>query len=314
MLGRKGDLATAQITTCPTITVSNQIVHMDSFEAHKTNPNEFPQFSIKDTLFLHYSCPQREKLLQLYSKYIQLSFTLSGKRFWHHGNHTWEANTNNGLLIKKCAFIQELPADGSGWDVLVFYLKDEYLRSIFDEFLPHLIIEDLPEPRKEMIETFVIDLGIRNCYKGIIPYFSQDTPLPESVLEGKFKELLFLIFSHPKNKHILAYILKIKDGYQTPLWEVMEANFMYDLKLKDFANIANRSLSTFKRDFKDYYKMSPGRWLTLRRLERAKAIISTSDKSIQEIAFECGFNNASHFSRVFKEHFQHSPSMCQLGQ
>ena len=76
---------------------------------------------------------------------------------------------------------------------------------------------------------------------------------------GKFKELLFNIFSQPENKHILAYILKILNRFQTPIWEVMEANYMYDLNIQDFARIANRSLSTFKRGFKKHYQTSPGK-------------------------------------------------------
>ncbi|MDZ7757536.1 helix-turn-helix transcriptional regulator [Rhodohalobacter sp.] len=65
----------------------------------------------------------------------------------------------------------------------------------------------------------------------------------------------FLIFSPiPKTNTSCAYILKIVDRHQTPIWEVMEENYMYDLKIEDFANLANRSLSTFKRDFKKHYQ------------------------------------------------------------
>lgn len=284
---------------------------MDVYELHKSNPKLFPQFSVKDTLFLYYSCPQKEKILQLYSKHIQIGFTLSGKRIQSHGNQRWVSSPNKGSLLKKCVFLQELPENYYGWDVLVFYLKDDYLRSIFDEFRAHLSLNDLPEPNKEMMEIFEIDEQIRSCYKSFLPYFGNDKPLPESVLENKFKELLFNIFSHPENKHILAYILKIVDRYQTPVWEIMEENYMYDLKIKDFANLANRSLSTFRRDFKKHYNTTPGKWLTNRRLKRAKAILETTDKSISQVVFECGFNNASHFSRVFKEKFSISPSAFQ---
>lgn len=281
---------------------------MDLYEAHKANPEIFRQFAMKDVLFLHYSCPQRAKILQLYSKHTQLNFTLSGKRRFHHGMQTWTSDTNKGLLVKKCAFLQELHPDYEGWNVLVFYLKDDYLRSIFEEFRPHLSLADLPEPDKEMMEAFEIDDQIRGCYQSLLPYFGSDKTLPDSIFESKFKELLFNIFAHPRNKPILAYILTIVDHYQTPIWEIMEANYMYDLQLGDFANLANRGLSTFKRDFKNYYKVSPGKWLTERRLNRAKSFFDTTEKPIQAVAFDSGFNNASHFSRVFKERFHCSPS------
>lgn len=284
---------------------------MDLYEAHISNPELFQQFSLKDTLFLHYTCPQQEKILQLYSKYIQFNFTLSGKRIIGQGNQRWVANTNKGLIVKKCAFLQELPDNYEGWDVLLFYLKDDYLRSVFEEFRPFLTIDDLPEPNQVMLEQFVIDDHIRNSYESFIPYITDNKTLPDSVFESKFKELLFNIFSHPENKHILAYILRIVERSQTPLWEVMEANYMYDLKIRDFANIANRSLSTFKREFKKYYKTTPGKWLIDRRLKRAENMLQSGNKSINEVSFDCGFKNSSHFSRVFKEKFKISPSDFQ---
>ena len=284
---------------------------MDLYELQITNPKLFPQFSVKDTLILYYSCPQRDEIVQLYSKHIQILFTISGKKIQRHGDKTWMHGPNKGGLLKKCAFLQELPANYDGWEALTFYMKDGYLRSIFDEFRSYLPLNDLPEPNTEMVEMFEINDQVRNCYKSFLPYFENTRPLPETLLENKFKELLFNIFSHPENKHILAYILKIVDRYQTPVWEVMEENFMYDLKIQDYANIANRSLSTFKRDFKKHYQTTPGKWLVNRRLQRAKAFLETTDKPISDVAYECGFKNRSHFSRVFKKKFKSSPSYFQ---
>lgn len=281
---------------------------MDLYEAQISNPELFQQFSLKDTLFLHYSCPQQEKLMQLYNKYIQFNFTLSGKRIINQGSNRWVANPNKGLIVKKCAFVQELPEISDQWDVLIFYLKDEYLRSLFEEFRPHLPLTDLPEPNKVMIESFSIDEHIKNSYESFIPYIIDNKTLPDKVFENKFKELLFNIFSHPGNNHILAYILRFVERHKTPIWEVMESNYMYDLNIQDFANISNRSLSAFKRDFKEHFQTSPGKWITNRRLKRAKNMLQTGNKSITQVAFDCGFKNSSHFSRVFKETFNISPS------
>tara|TARA_R110002050_G_scaffold223338_2_gene359166 strand:- start:21881 stop:25930 length:4050 start_codon:yes stop_codon:yes gene_type:complete len=44
------------------------------------------------------------------------------------------------------------------------------------------------------------------------------------------------------------------------------------------------------------------------RLQKAKELIQTTDKTISEIAYETGFNDPSWFSRAFKEEFGSSPS------
>src|SRR5690606_33481803 len=87
----------------------------------------------------------------------------------------------------------------------------------------------------------------------------------------------------------------------------------YKLKLDQFAHLTNRSLSAFKRDFLALYHTTPGRWLAAKRLERAKTLLETSGKPIGDIAFENGFGNLSHFSRVFKLRYGHAPSALRKG-
>ncbi len=281
---------------------------MNIYEIHKSNPDLFPQLSLKDQLFLYYKCPQKEQILQLYSNHNQITFTLSGKRIIHHGNKKWILNEDQGFLLKRGAFYQELPTDYSGWEVLVLYLKDDYLKDIFEEFREYLPSDNLPEVNVEMVQEFEINSHIRSSYESLIPYFSKSHLLVDPIFEGKFKELLFNILIHPNNNQILAYVNQIIDGYVTPIWQIMETNYCYDLKISEFADIANRSTSTFRREFKDYYHTTPGRWLTNRRLERATVLLQTTEKTISEITFDCGFKNVSHFSNIFKIKFKLSPT------
>jgi AraC-like DNA-binding protein len=280
---------------------------MNIYEFHKSNPDIFKQFSIKDILFLYYKCPQKEKILQLHSPYNQFTFSITGRKIFHQGDNTFTVNKNSGFLLRRAAFLQEIDDDIKGWELLAFYLKDDYLKNIFNDFRPHLPLRDLPPPSKKMVILMDINDRIRNCYLSLLPYFNQTVPLPEKILEIKLKELLYNVFINPKNQNILSYINSLVDGHITPIWEVMEANYMYNLKLSEYAQLANRSLSSFKREFEQFYGTTPGKWLTEKRLERAKMFIETTQKTIGEIVFENGFSNLSHFSRVFKNRYGDSP-------
>lgn len=281
---------------------------MNVYDLHKSNPDIFKQFSIKDILFLYYHCPQKEKILQLHSPYNQLTFSIAGRRIFHQGDNTYTVNENSGFLLRRAAFLQEMDDTIKGWELMAFYLKDEFLKKIFNEFRPHLPLRNLPSPPNEMVISMDINHRIRDCYLSLIPYFNQKDSLPEEILEIKLKELLYNVFINPKNRNILSYINSIADGNRTPIWEIMEANYMYNLKLTEYAQLANRSLSAFKRDFKEFYASTPGKWLAEKRLKRAKTYVETTPKTISEIAFENGFDNLSHFSRVFKEKYGVAPS------
>ncbi len=281
---------------------------MNVYELHKANPDIFKQFSIKDILFLHYHCPQKEKILQLLSPYNQFTFSINGRRIFHQGNHRYTVNKDSGFLLRRTAFLQEMDDTIKGWELMAFYLKDEFLKKIFNEFRPYLQLNNLPEPTNEMVIPMDIDERTRNCYLSIIPYFDQQDALPEKILMIKLKELLYNVFINPKNSNILSYVNNLANSYEAPIWEVMEANYMYNLKLSEYAQLMNRSLSSFKREFEEFYDTTPGKWLLEKRLERAKRFIGTSKKTISEIAFENGFNNLSHFSRVFKEKYGNVPT------
>jgi len=280
---------------------------MNIYEAQKANKDIFHQASLKDVLYVYYKCPQIEKIIQLHSPYNQFTFGLSGCKIIHQADSSWTLSKNSGYLLKRTAFNEEIYEYPNGWEVMAFYLKDDYLKEVFNEFRPHLPLHDLPAPPRDMVIMMDIDERIRHCYTSLIPYFNQTLPLPESILEIKFKELLYNILINPANKPILSYINSLVDGYITPVWEIMEKNFMYDLKLPEYALLTNRSLASFKREFQKHYGISPGKWLTQRRLQRAKRFLETSGKSISDITFENGFTNVSHFSRIFKNHFGKSP-------
>jgi AraC-like DNA-binding protein len=87
----------------------------------------------------------------------------------------------------------------------------------------------------------------------------------------------------------------------------MEANFRFNLSLEEYARLCHRSLSSFKRDFQANFQEAPGKWLLRKRLEYSAALLRTTRMNVTEIAFESGFEDVSHFSRVFKDRFQVSP-------
>ena len=65
--------------------------------------------------------------------------------------------------------------------------------------------------------------------------------------------------------------------------------------------MTNRSVSSFKRDFQAIYKTTPGRWLMDKKLSHAKKLLMQTSDPIASVAFDSGFKNTAHFSRLFKQ-------------
>lgn len=279
---------------------------INTYDEQIANPENFRQLSVRDMLFVHYRCPQIKRLEQLYNHFNQLTFSLEGKRILHQGGNSWTITPQTSYFQRKTAYVQEI-ADAEGWEVLVFHIPDEFLIQFADEFMDNFSEVTLPELTTDMLIKIDLNEVTRTYFKSMLPYFKQIKPPSEKLLELKFKELLLDILSNPSNQQLLAYILHLSGNIKTPLWQVMEKNYTYHLSLKGYARLSNRSLAAFKRDFKDYYHTTPGKWLTDKRLQHASTLLANTNQGISEIAFNSGFENFSHFSRIFKEKFGLSP-------
>ena len=79
---------------------------------------------------------------------------------------------------------------------------------------------------------------------------------------------------------------------------------------------ANMYLSTFyiSKIFKSETGSTPIRYLINIRLEKAKELLENGwNGSIQEVAQQVGYDDAYHFSKLFKKHFGVSPSQVKQG-
>ncbi|MBX3239159.1 MAG: helix-turn-helix domain-containing protein [Chitinophagaceae bacterium] len=93
--------------------------------------------------------------------------------------------------------------------------------------------------------------------------------------------------------------------YSDKLTDVV--NFINDnlhepISLRQAADIACMTETSFCRFFKRRTKKSFSQYLNALRINRACEILRQTNKAITDVACICGFNSVSHFSRVFKEH------------
>jgi len=82
--------------------------------------------------------------------------------------------------------------------------------------------------------------------------------------------------------------------------DFMEAHLERSLDLATIAEAAGISPSHFARRFRAMVGKAPHQYLIQIRIDRAKRLLSESDKGIAEIAFACGFASQEHLTRLFK--------------
>jgi len=85
-------------------------------------------------------------------------------------------------------------------------------------------------------------------------------------------------------------------------------NFMKEISLEKAAFVANMQKAAFCRYFKRKTKKTFTQLVNETRIMHAQKLLAETDKTVIEVAFECGYENTSYFNRQFKICCQTSPT------
>ena len=110
------------------------------------------------------------------------------------------------------------------------------------------------------------------------------------------------------SKNIFRQMLQLRHPVKTDIHRVVEENYTSPISLEELAYLSGRSLSSFKRDFQSIYGETPAKWIREKRLSKARQVLQASQMSIADVAYSLGFENPTHFSRIFKQQYGISPS------
>lgn len=92
-----------------------------------------------------------------------------------------------------------------------------------------------------------------------------------------------------------------------PLLDYIDSSFMNPITTAEMADICTMSPNHFLKVFHEYFGQTPHEFLNTYRLERACVLLINTELSITDIAYNCGFYDASYFVKVFKKYKNMTP-------
>lgn len=277
---------------------------LNFYKIVKENLN-FNRFEFNENVCLEYTCPIDAETVGIFSRNDYVVYVLSGKKTYKTVNGEWTLNPGQTLYLKKGAEIINQYFDDQ-YCMLGFFISDNLIREVFNDVKGKQQLN----PSKELTTNTGFEVQhsdmLDSYFYSMLSYFRGQNRPPDEILELKVKELLItLINSDPK---LTSYFSQVAESEMPSLEQIMENNFCFNLKLEEYAELAHRSLSSFKRDFNNHFGETPGKWLQKRRVQHAANLIANTRMSITQIAFESGFEDLSHFSRAFKKIMGVKPS------
>jgi AraC family transcriptional regulator len=101
--------------------------------------------------------------------------------------------------------------------------------------------------------------------------------------------------------HLPRYQGGLPQGQLQQVLDYINDHLDRDIRLADLAALLDMSQFHFSHLFKQSLDTSPYQYLLTQRVERAKQLLKQTERSIMDIALDCGFSSHSHLSKQFRQ-------------
>ena len=221
------------------------------------------------------------------------------------GRQSWTVGKNEMILLRRAQSVsyEKQGSEETGlFESQLFAINDELLKDFLTS--QQVVIPAMTEEYGAQVSPMSERL-VAYCWS-LAPYFNDPSQVNPGLLRLKVMELLYNVMDCSKN--IFRQMLQLRQPVKTDIHRVVEENYTSPISLDELAYLSGRSLSSFKRDFQDIYGESPARWIREKRLAKAHEMLRSSSLSVADVAYSLGFENPTHFSRIFKQQYGYAPS------
>lgn len=124
-----------------------------------------------------------------------------------------------------------------------------------------------------------------------------DTPLLDMLIKSELLRFMFLLY---ESGSISRNGFVKKSSLMRPAIEYINEHFTEPLTIDQLAGVVHLSKSYFMGAFKRETGVGAMEYIAQLRLKLARELLRDTDKSVADIAFECGYHNLSNFNRQFR--------------
>lgn len=243
-----------------------------------------------------------------------IGYLLRGTKYVYYGDRRYRISRGDIFYMGVGHhYVEHFPEEGYPFEQIVFY----YTPSCLQHILSHLNISygvhfsnshscdwcrfhnHVAMPAWNAAKSF---FGNTNSYLRE-EVFQHD----ETAENIKMTELIYLIMSHDdccmKSK-LMSNIDIARGNFEQVVYDHM----FKDVSIEQLSGMCNRSLTSFKKEFKRRFSMPPHKWFIRHRLMHSRLLLISTSMSVSEIGNECAFPNTSHFIKLFKKEFLITPS------
>lgn len=233
-------------------------------------------------------------------------YTISGSGILELDNKIYHLKKGQAFLVTipgKSKYY--LPSDASSWEFLFITFKGQYAQDVWKD----IIASKGPVIKCSLADPFMVSLMTHykeSCSKlndssteRIGENIFDNSALGYQLIMELQKMLSAISFSDASASDSSSFV---NDAIQ-----YMNDHLADQISLEDIATHSHMTKYHFDRMFQKRTGLSPWDYFTKLRIEHAAHLLLTTEKTVTEIASECGYQNANYFHKVFRKYVSVSP-------
>ena len=259
-------------------------------------PMEYIKFT--EYFYLHRDArPQKQDTLSYpmhYHNLFEIYFITEGNCEYFIGNRSYRLEPGDLVLIPE-GVIHNTAYRNAGHSRLLINCSRR--------FIPTRVI-----PSGHLYRNSAIVDKLQDIFATIEQEYNHPDRWSEETISCSMKLLFILLARNPN-----TYTEPQGNEIVTRAAAYLQQNFASDLTLAELARFCAVSPEHFSRLFKRETGVGFRDYLNLLRLQRAEQLLKQQrDRSVAQIAAECGFGDSNYFSVKFKKMYGISPKQLQL--
>lgn len=254
---------------------------------------------------------------------LTIRLSLNGEQHYKVGNNDHIINPNSYLVINQGQRYITSFKDTKDQEMMLVAFKPTFVSEVLKSVVtPEDKLLDDPfksagQPVAFFEKSYEMDPEIQNAFATLRELMNErDLGIrKEYDLQGIYSSLLMrLLCVHKNIKQDIDRLKSAKLSTRTELYrrlviakDYMDAHPEKRISIEEVATVAFLSPHHFKRAFKELFNIAPHQYHVGKRLEHSRKLLTEKSRKIDDICRMVGFENASSFIRLFREHYGYTP-------
>lgn len=268
----------------------------------------------KSVRLLQYTSLTTTENFDVFLTHNALVYILSGIKQIRVAQSGFQINPGELFLIPRGEYVMSEYLTGeNGFRSIMLFFTKKAAQDILGQIDGNMLTVEHSK-NNNAVKIMSANQHIEKLFLSLEAYSKGDSPYMCELVRLKFSELIYLLLDSPYRQLIITFLVDASKSENPSIASVLDNHLYSSATIEELAMLSGRSLSSYKREFASQYGEPPRTWIRKKKLERAAFLLETTDKTMEEISEVCGFVSTPHFSRLFKEQYQLTPTAFRAKQ